>query len=146
MNWNAVGGVDEKIIPFQRLGVSDSHTAMMKMVMSGVELSRPLMEESESWTDIVTRVATCRNYSGAIGYPFRFYAVGMKPNERIKLLAVDGVEPMIGNIKDGSCPLTVCLYAVTTADATSNTKKLIDWLLSEQGQRLIERCGYVPVK
>ena len=28
---------------------------------------------------------------------------------------------------------------------TENTKKLIDWILSEEGQELVKKVGYVPV-
>ena len=37
------------------------------------------------------------------------------------------------------------LYAVTNGEATGNTKKLIDWAMSEEGKELIERSGYVAV-
>lgn len=43
---------------------------------------------------VISEVATYRNYSSAIGYTFRYFATGMKPNDNIKLLAIDGAAPV----------------------------------------------------
>ena len=67
----------------------------------------------------------------------------MSPNDNIKLLAVNGIEPTPENIRSGVYPFTVDVYAVTAGSGNANTEKLINWILSEQGQKLIELCGYV---
>ena len=69
----------------------------------------------------------------------------MYPNPDAKFLKVDGAEPSVENIRNGSYPFTVNFYAITNGAPQGNTKKLIDWLLSEQGQRLIGKTGYVPL-
>lgn len=146
-NWKDAGGPYLRIIPFQRPVNSGSQTAMISMVMKGNALPNPLREEyARGMGRIINRVAAYRNYSSAIGYSFRYYATAMKQNDGIKLIAIDGIEPTVGNIKTGTYPFTANLYAVTAGHETPNTKKLIEWLLSTQGQRLIEKCGYVPVE
>ena len=65
---------------------------------------------------------------------------------RIKLLAVDGVQPTVENIRNGSYPLTVDLYAVTAGTNNTNVPKLLDWVVSAEGQKLIEQVGYVGLK
>jgi len=67
----------------------------------------------------------------------------MAPNDNITLLAINGIEPTVENIRDGSYPFTIEVYAVTAGPANENTGKLIEWILSEQGQSFIETCGYV---
>ena len=112
--------------------------------MKGIPLPEPLREEyAGSMGGIIRNVAAYRNYSSAIGYSFRFFATGMKPNDNIKLLAIGGVEPNKENIRGNSYPLTVDIYAVTRGNETENTKKLIGWILTEQGQNFLEKCGYV---
>ena len=51
--------------------------------------------------------------------------------------------PSVENIQNGAYPFTVDVYAVTAGSANENTEKLIEWILSEQGQGFIETCGYV---
>ena len=146
-NWKEVGGNDEPILAFQRPNDSGSQTIMLAKVMHGKPLPTPPMEEfSTGMGEIISDVANYRNTSSAIGYSFRFFATGMKPNDQLKLLAIDGVKPTIENIRSGEYTLTVNGYVITTGNESENTKKLIEWILSEQGQRLIEECGYVGIK
>jgi phosphate transport system substrate-binding protein len=146
-NWNELGGKNEKIMPFQRPENSGSQTIMLAKVMSGNELPPPLWEEyAAGMGGVISKVATYRNYSSAIGYSFRYFATGMKSNENIKLLAINGTAPTIENIQNGSYLFTIDVYAVTTQFSTGNTKKLIDWILSDQGQNFIAECGYVRQK
>lgn len=142
-NWKAVGGADERIIPFQRPENSGSQTIMQK-VMREKELPAPLLEEYASGMGgMIEAVASYRNYPGAIGYSFRYFATGMKKHEDVRLLAVHGIEPSVENIRTGAYPFTVEVYTVTTRVPQGNVKALIDWILTEEGQEMIERCGYV---
>ena len=143
-NWRDVGGNNEKIIPFQRPENSGSQTIMLAMVMKDKTLPPPLWEEyAAGMGGVISQVAEYRNYSSAIGYSFRYFATGMKPNESIKLLAVNGIEPTVENIRNGTYPFTIDVYAVTAGSANENTSTLLQWILSEQGQSFIELCGYV---
>ena len=143
-NWRDVGGKRERIMPFQQPENSGSQTIMLAMVMGDKALPPPLREEyAGGMGGIINRVAAYRNYSSAIGYSFRYFATGMKPNDNIKLLAVGGIEPTVENIRNGTYPFTIDVYAVTAGSTNGNTEKLIQWILSEQGQGFIEQCGYV---
>jgi phosphate transport system substrate-binding protein len=144
VNWKEVGGNAEKIMPFQRPENSGSQTIMLAKVMNGLPLPPPLWEEySGGMGDMISEVAAYRNYSSAIGYSFRYFATGMKPNPNIKLINIDGIAPSVENIRSGVYPFTVDVYAVTAGTANANAEKLIQWILSEQGQNFIETCGYV---
>jgi phosphate transport system substrate-binding protein len=146
-NWRDVGGANERIIPFQRPEGSGSQTIMQSRVMDGLELPPPMWEEyAAGMGGIISHVAEYRNYSSAIGYSFRYFAQGMKPNDGIKLLAVGGVAPTAENIKSGAYPFTIDVYAVTAGHVRGSVAKLIGWILSDQGQDFIERCGYVRAK
>ena len=83
---------------------------------------------------------------GSIGYSFRYYLSGMVANDNVKMLAVDGVFPDAENVRNGSYPLTTNFYVVYRKDNTNpNIPKLVEWLLSSEGQTMIEACGYVPL-
>jgi len=70
----------------------------------------------------------------------------MYANPDAKILSVDGVEPSIENIQNRSYPFVANFYAVTNGEPEGNVRLLIDWILSPQGQRIIEETGYVPVE
>jgi len=63
--------------------------------------------------------------------------------EPVKLLAIDGIAPSEENIRNGTYPFTVEVYAVTAGTKNPHVHELIDWLLSPQGQELIQKTGYV---
>jgi phosphate transport system substrate-binding protein len=63
----------------------------------------------------------------------------------VKLISVDGIAPTVENIRSGTYPFTVDIYAATAGTANPNAAALIAWLLSPQGQSLVEKSGYVGI-
>ncbi len=47
-------------------------------------------------------------------------------------------------VRSGDYPITDELYAETAGSDNPHIKEFIDWVLSEQGQEIIEKTGYVP--
>lgn len=127
-NWREVGGPSKPIYPVTRVAGSGSQTMMEKFMEGNMLSSRDPLSI----------------FGGAIGYSFRFYLAGMVSDERVKMLAVDGVEPNAENIRNGSYPICANFYVVYRKDnQNEKLRPLVDWLLSEEGQTMIEACGYV---
>lgn len=83
----------------------------------------------------------------SIGFSFRYYMDGIVGNEAVKMLSLNGVYPSAENIQNGSYPIIAQFYAIYRADNDNeNIPILIDWILSEEGQRIIEESGYVRIK
>lgn len=145
-NWSDVGGKNDEIRAFQRPVDSGSQTTFIKF-MGDTPIQEPETEEMASGMGgIISEVASYRNYKNAIGYTFRFFSVDMVKNDKIKLLAIDGVEPDIDTIRSGEYPLSAEFYAVTAGSDNPNVQPFIDWIVSEEGQQLVERTGFVSVK
>ena len=151
--WKEVGGKNQSIRPFQRAENSGSQSALLRL-MDGLPLIEPEEEDRISAMDgIIREVASYRNYKNAIGFSFRFYSTEMVQNGDIKLLALNGVEPTKETIRDGSYPIASEFYAITAApigqpapeETNEDLRALLDWILSEQGQEIIEKTGYVGV-
>jgi len=118
----------------------------MERVMNGTPLTTPVREEFQTGMGgIVNRVADYRNYGHAIGYSFRYYVTTMFKHDGVKLLAIDGVAPTLDNIQSGAYPFVYPVVAVTAESPSPNTQRLVEWLLSPQGQDLIRRVGYIPL-
>lgn len=70
----------------------------------------------------------------------------MVGNESVKMLSLNGAYPDKENITGGSYPLVYPFYAVYRADNPNpNVKKMVDWILSDEGQQVIEDVGYVGI-
>ena len=129
-NWSQVGGVNRIINPVTRLAGSGSQTAM-DAFMGDYEIApkSPLA---------IT--------GGSIGFSFRYYMDGMVGNENVKMLSLNGVYPSAENIQNGSYPVIAKFYAIYRADNDNeNIPVLIDWILSDEGQSIIESSGYVRI-
>jgi phosphate transport system substrate-binding protein len=147
-NWKDVGGLSEKILPFQREANSGSQTVMEKSVMRELALRKPLKEEVVSGMfGLIHAVADYRNYRNALGYSFRFYATKMNASPGVKLLKINGVAPTAENIRAGRYPLTETVYMVTIKDRpqSEHTRQLQAWFLGEAGQQLVEDVGYFRI-
>ena len=145
-NWKKLGGKNEEIIAFQRPERSGSQS-MMVYFMGDVSLKEPLTHEMEaSMMGIVENVVEYQNEAGAIGYSFRYFLEGLNEVENVKILEVDGVYPSNETIQNGTYPLVATLYCITVKDNNNPyVQKVIDFLLSEDGQSLVEMTGYSPL-
>lgn len=148
-NWKMLGGLDENIEPYQRTQGSGSQTLLIKLVMNGLEPMQPPEEwVSESMGGLVEVVSSYDNARAAIGYSMFYYVNNMYGNSAFKLLDVDGVKPSRETITRGEYPLEDYYYAVIRKDmpAGSAARQLIDWLLTDDGQIVAARAGYIPLR
>lgn len=147
-SWRKVGGKWKKIRPFQRARNSGSQTAFVKMMGKDFDLIPPETHKKLTFMDgIIDVVSDYENHDNAIGYTFRYFLRNMNKNPGVKMLNINGVEPSLENIKNKTYPLADNFYAVTIKGKESeNTKKLIKWILSDEGQELVNKVGYVPLK
>lgn len=130
-NWSEVGGANRVINPVTRLQGSGSQTVFEAfMGDTKIGIKSPLAIAG-----------------GSIGFSFRYYMDGIVGNEGVKMISVDGVYPSSENIKNRSYPIITEFYAIHRSDnENENIPLLIDWLLSEEGQELIEKTGYVGIQ
>ena len=93
--------------------------------------------------DVVEQVAKT---PGAIGYSGLGYAT-----PEVKILKVakkkgePGVLPSIATVHDKSYPISRPMFMYTPGEPTAIAKKYIDWILSDAGQKIVEKTGYVPL-
>ena len=82
---------------------------------------------------------------GAITYASYYYCTEIFPRLNTQLLAIDGVTPTPENILAKQYPYTLTLYTVTRADLPVNCPAAIlrDWLISQDGQRVLKMSGYL---
>jgi phosphate transport system substrate-binding protein len=148
-NWKSISSVDEPIIPYQRSENSGSQSTLQS-IMKGSKLIRPILGGEylpNTMSGMVrTVVSDFYNYNAAIGYTFLFYLNNMAGSTGTKVLSVDGATPNAQNLRNGAYPFTQTVYAVTTGNESENTKKFIEWILSAQGQELVVKTGYTPVR
>ena len=145
-NWKDVGGNDSKIVAYQRPENSGSQTGMLELVMKGTKMIAPTTETiSQSMADIIDVNSDYDNGENAIGYSYYYYATTMYTSDTMKLLSVNGIKPTYENIQTGLYDIQTAYYVVIRKDEpeSSDTRKLLNAMVSERGQNVAKEAGYV---
>ena len=145
-DWSEVGGEAGPIQPFQRNADSGSQTLFLKLLMDGLTPMDPPTELVQvTMGGLIDGVASFDGSGGALGYSVYYYASLMYANPDLKILSVDGVAPSAESIGDGSYPLTNDFYVAIRADLPEDSpvRALRDWLLTDEGKRLLTEENYV---
>lgn len=146
-DWSEVGGSREKIVPYQRDEGSGSQSMLIRLMGDTPIVEPDIRQVAAGMGMIIDKVADYKSRPSSIGFSFRFYLEGMIRNPDIKLLSVNGIAPTAENIRNSSYPIIAPVYAVTYKDnPNENVARLIDWILSDEGQYIIEETGYVGIR
>lgn len=146
-NWKDVGGKNEKIAAFQRNEGSGSQS-MLKRFMGDTPITdAPTEMVNDLMAGIIEQVADYKSKTNSIGFSFRYYVEGIIKNPDIKMISIDGAAPTSENIRNGSYSILTPIYAVTYKEnQNGNVDKLLEWILSDEGQYIINETGYVGIK
>ena len=140
-NWNEVGGNDAPIILYGRENSSGTYDFFKEHVLNKGDFATETQTLSGT-AAVVHAVAEDKN---GIGYGGAAYSKGIKI---IKLAGADGtgLEPTMENVTSGAYPLSRDLYFYLIGSPVGATKEYVDWVLSDEGQKLTVKMEYFPVR
>ena len=128
-NWKELGGKNMQIAAMRRNKNSGSQTALEKIM-----------------GDIPIKPDYTALFGSPIGFSFRYYVTGMLGEGGVKILTINGIAPTAETIADGTYPIAGNIYAVYRKGETNeNVYKAIDFMLSPEGQKIVEQSGYIPL-
>lgn len=141
-NWKQVGGEDAAIILYSRENNSGTYVYFKDHVLKGADYSARC--QTLPGTAAVVN-AVLKDPKG-IGYGGAAYAKGVKECAVSPKAGAPGVLPTPEAIRDGSYPITRYLYFYTRTKPSGDVKKFLDWVLSAEGQGIVTKVGYFPVR
>ncbi len=143
-DWAALGGKGA-IKAYQRDRNSGSQELMDALVMRGTPMIKAPDMIIETMMGAVNAVG---QQPLGIGYSVYYYATFMLPDEKVKLVGINGVHPTSDTITERTYPLTAEVYAVMRSGmARQSTAAILrDWLLTDDGQAAVAASGYVPLR
>ena len=136
-NWKQLGGPDEKIVVVSRDSSSGTYEAFGTLVLEGAKV-RPdaLMQASNQAV-----ASTVSRTEGAIAYVGLGYVT-----DAVKALDMDGVKASKETVLSNQYPVGRPLFMYTNGAPKGLVKQFIDYILSAEGQKLVEEEGFVPLK
>ena len=136
-NWSQLGGADEKIVVISRDSSSGTFEAFGVLVLGGDKV-RPdalLQASNQAVASVVEKTP------GAIGYVGLGYV-----SSSVKALDVDGVKASKETVLTGTYGIGRPLFMYTNGAPKGLAKEFIDFILSKDGQKLVEDEGFVGLK
>jgi phosphate transport system substrate-binding protein len=98
------------------------------------------MQGSKDVVDLVTNTPCAIGYSG-MGY--------ITPDVKVAAVALDDkatpAMPTVAAVLDKTYPISRGLYMYTLGEATGDAGRYIQWIMSDPGQAIVEKSGFVPL-
>lgn len=140
-NWKSVGGADMKIVVYSRETSSGTYEFFKESILKNKNYMAAVLSMPATGAIIQSVSQT----PGAIGYVGHAYV-----NKDVKALKVsyDGktfVEPTYANAKNKSYPVVRPLYFYYTKDKEKAVEPFVKYVLSGEGQKLVQSVGYIDV-
>jgi phosphate transport system substrate-binding protein len=136
-NWKEIKGKDASINIYTRDEASGTREVFWKKALSKGNITQKAVFISSNGA-MKTAVSKDDN---AIGY----ISVGHLDNN-VKGVSLNGTYPDLYNVKSGKYPVSRGLYSNTKGEAKGLAKKFIDYLYSEDGQKIIKAKGFIPTQ
>lgn len=139
-NWKQVGGRDSRIV----LYAGESSTGVLPYFEEAVlhDAEPYPFEGKASAKELVDTIAT---HPEAIGYS------SIYPTAKVKVLRIQAssaspaVDATIENIRNHKYPICRYVYWHLAGKPTGELKIFVEWVLSSEGQLVVESVGYEPL-
>ena len=141
-NWKDVGGDDLAIIPYARETSSGTYEFIKEYVLLNKNYMNGIMSMPATGA-IIQSVSQTR---GAIGYVGLAYL-----NANVKAIRVSYdkgktyVEPTVANAKNNTYPIVRPLFYYYATRSEALVKPFIDFVLSAEGQKIVEETGFITL-
>jgi len=136
-NWKEVGGRDMKIIVISRDTSSGTYESWQEKVLHREKVT-PRAQLQASSGAVVQAVSKNRYAIGYVGIGYL--------NKGVKAVTVNGIEASAKNALDGKYPIARPLYMFTNGQPTGAVADYFKFVLSAEGQSIVKKQGFVPVK
>lgn len=98
-------------------------------------------EEAQITNNTSVMMTTVAGDTSTIGY----ISLGSL-NDTVKALKIDGAEATAEDVKNGSYKISRKFNIITKEDMSLEAKEFIDFILSSDGQAIVEAEGYIPLE
>lgn len=141
-NWKDVGGIDKKIILYSRENNSGTYEFFKEHVL----LKEDFSAEAQHMAGTAALINAVSKDAAGIGFGGAAYASNVAVLSIAKNDKSAYITPSEKTILNGQYPISRFLYFYTNQRPKGTVKKFIDWVISSEGQRVVQKVGYYPIK
>jgi phosphate transport system substrate-binding protein len=142
-NWKDVGGKSAPIAVVGRDTSSGTYGTWQEMVVTKGDKETPsrVTARAQVTASSGAMLTTVGGNKFAIGYEGIGYV-----NDSVKAVTVEGRQASVATAKDGGYPLSRKLCMYTNGIPDDDVKSYIDYILSEDGQKIVAETGFISVQ
>lgn len=140
-NWKEVGGPDKRIILYGRENNSGTYAFFKEHVLEKEDYS----DYTQTLPGTAAVVNAVSKDPNGIGYGGIAWATGVKFAGVAVADSTEAVMPTVEAVSNGSYPISRELYWFFNGTPTGDVRDLLNWALSEDGQKVAESIDYVPL-
>ncbi len=137
-DWSAVGGAPGRISVYTRNTSSGTYSDWKDLAMDKLDYA-PSSQKMAGNEQIVSEVAKNPNGIGYVGLAY-IHAEG------IKVIPVDGATPDKESVISKKYPYARPTFYYTNGEPGGEAAKFVDFTLSDEGQKIVEKVGFIPVR
>ncbi|MGI6527510.1 MAG: substrate-binding domain-containing protein [Caldicoprobacterales bacterium] len=134
------GGVSNEIIVVSREDGSGTRGAFTELMGIEIDGTDNTTEEATFVNSTSVVMATVAGNEQSIGY----ISLGSL-DDTIKALSVDGAEATVENIQNDSYPVYRNFNIATKGEVSEAAQDFIDYILSDEGQAVVEEAGFISI-
>lgn len=141
-NWKDLGGPDMRIVLYGRENNSGTYDFFKEHVLNKQDFDAST-QHMPGTAAVVNAVAKDK---AGVGFGGSAYAKDIKDAAVATGSDAEYVMPTEDNILSGKYPISRFLYFYVRERPSGNIKKFIDWILGNEGQKVVKEVGYFPLK
>jgi len=141
-SWKQVGGPDRKITLYSRENNSGTYVYFKDEVLMGEDF----VASAQHLPGTAAVVNAVSKDPWAIGYGGSAYGKGIREISIRKDASSPAYPPTKENIVTGQYPISRYLFMYTRTRPDGELKKYIDWILGDEGQKIVKEVGYFPIR
>jgi phosphate transport system substrate-binding protein len=137
-DWSAVGGKPGKISVYTRNTSSGTYQEWRDMAMKKRDYARSSQKMAGN-EQIAAEVAKNPNGVGYVGLAYT-HVPG------VKVVAIDGVQPTKETVLSKKYAYSRPTFYYTNGTPTGEAAKFLEFTISDEGQKIAENIGFVPLR
>lgn len=143
-NWRELGGPDLAVFVYDKEPGRGTREVLDRYLY-GKDAKAPPPPSSRNYAVVGGNEETRAKLLSTPGSVAPLSSAFVEGQPRLAAVAVDGITPTPDHIRDRAYPISRPLFLVTDGPPQGDAKRFVDYVLSEAGQGLVRKHGYLTL-
>ncbi|MEO3763930.1 phosphate ABC transporter substrate-binding protein [Streptomyces sp. B8F3] len=143
-NWSEVGGPDLNVFVYDKEPGRGTREVLDKYVYGDGKAPPP--PESGNFAIVGGNLETRNKLKSTPGAVAPLSTGFIEGHNDLAAVTLDEVAPSSENVASGKYPMSRPLYMITNGEPKGTAKEFIDYILTDKGQTLLSKHGYLTLK